>query len=81
LAMGAIGISPSRTIVVDFSYPYLSGPPSGFISHEPGEIPKYMGIIWPFTSNVWASLAIGSVIVALAIYFVSTNLKVRITNL
>jgi hypothetical protein len=61
---------------VDFSYPYQDSPVVSFMSHEPGQLPKAMGLIWPFTENVWISLGVGTIIFALSMFLVSRNLTV-----
>jgi hypothetical protein len=70
-------MTPERATVVEFSFPYQDSPVVSFVSHEPGKLPKAMGLIWPFTVNVWISLGVGTIIVALSIYLVSKDLTVR----
>jgi hypothetical protein len=77
LAMGAIAISLARASVVDFSYPSEDGPEVSFMSHEPGQLPKAMGLLWPFTENVWICMGVGTIIVALSLCLVSRNLTVN----
>jgi hypothetical protein len=74
--MGAFHISPERASVVDFSYPSEDGPVVSFMSHEPGQLPKAMGLLWPFTESVWICMGVGTIIVALSMYLVSRNLTV-----
>jgi hypothetical protein len=72
-------MTPERATVVDFCYPYQDSPVVSFMSHQPGQLPKAMGLLWPFTKNVWISMVVGTIIVALSLYLVSTTLTVSHT--
>jgi hypothetical protein len=62
--------------VVDFAYPPEDSPEVSFMSHQPGQLPKAMGLLWPFTVNVWISMGVGTIIVALSLCLVSISLTV-----
>ncbi len=65
IALGALTITPSRSTVVDFSWPYLTSPILSFFAHEPPPYPQYLSLIWPLEPTVWLWILVSFVIFGL----------------
>jgi hypothetical protein len=70
MALGAITITGARSIVVDFSYPYLSVSTLAFVSHQPALMSKALGLVWPFGDLVWACNLATLIFFGLIVYLI-----------
>lgn len=65
MAVGSLFISEQRMSVADFSYPYTWQDVT-FSTKKPGRLPRGMNFMWPFSYQVWISIAISIVVLTIA---------------
>ncbi len=72
MAAGMITRTGLRATAVDFSSAvFFSG--TGLVSRKPGPLPKYLAILWPYTTVMWLVIVI-AVVVTIIVYWAFSKL-------
>ena len=72
--MGYITRTSIRDTAVDFSYPYFYDS-VGFLTKKPSQIPNFMAILMPYSTNVWIAFSVALPIVNIIDWIISKTYR------